>query len=129
MMLTINEAARVAGLNAGTLRNEHKPDKITANGRYLYDRMRMLKLARENARARHNSDNPAYLSDDELMETFCTVVNCASGVAAANKLFISTSAIYYRLRQLENRLGYKLFYGHGYSRLTPDGKRLMEGEL
>jgi LysR family glycine cleavage system transcriptional activator len=68
---------------------------------------------------------PTVASPLRAIQAFATVVRAGSVVGASDELTVTASAVSHLLRQLETRLGVKLFTRHGRRLvLTPDGERL-----
>jgi LysR family transcriptional regulator, flagellar master operon regulator len=64
--------------------------------------------------------------DTELLKTFLEVSRTRHFGRAAESLYLTQSAVSFRIRQLENQLGANLFTRHRNNiRLTPAGKRLV----
>lgn len=64
--------------------------------------------------------------DTELLKTFLEVSRTRHFGRAAEALYLTQSAISFRIRQLENQLGVNLFTRHRNNiRLTPAGERLL----
>ena len=64
--------------------------------------------------------------DTELLKTFLEVSRTRHFGRAAESLYLTQSAVSFRIRQLENQLGANLFTRHRNNiRLTPAGERLL----
>lgn len=64
--------------------------------------------------------------DTELLKTFLEVSRTRHFGRAAESLYLTQSAVSFRIRQLENQLGANLFTRHRNNiRLTPAGERLV----
>lgn len=64
--------------------------------------------------------------DTELLKTFLEVSRTRHFGRAAEALYLTQSAVSFRIRQLENQLGVNLFTRHRNNiRLTPAGERLL----
>lgn len=64
--------------------------------------------------------------DSELLKTFLEVSRTRHFGRAAESLYLTQSAVSFRIRQLENQLGANLFTRHRNNiRLTPAGERLL----
>ncbi|CNE81398.1 transcriptional regulator HdfR [Yersinia rohdei] len=64
--------------------------------------------------------------DTELLKTFLEVSRTRHFGRAAESLYLTQSAVSFRIRQLENQLGVNLFTRHRNNiRLTPAGERLL----
>ncbi len=64
--------------------------------------------------------------DTELLKTFLEVSRTRHFGRAAEALYLTQSAVSFRIRQLENQLGVNLFTRHRNNiRLTPAGEKLL----
>ncbi len=64
--------------------------------------------------------------DTDLLKTFLEVSRTRHFGRAAESLYLTQSAVSFRIRQLENQLGAHLFTRHRNNiRLTPAGERLL----